>query len=52
MSNNKQMELQLEPQISKESIELSTKGSMFTMPICFPFGTVSVIISSDKIKAE
>jgi CheY-specific phosphatase CheX len=52
MSNNKQIELQLEPQISKESVELSTKGSMFAMPICFPFGTVSVIISSDKIKAE
>lgn len=52
MSNNKQIELQLEPQISKEGVELSTKGSMFTMPICFPFGTVSVIISSDKIKAE
>lgn len=52
MSNNKQVELQLEPQISKEGVELSTKGSMFTMPICFPFGTVSVIISSDNIKAE
>ncbi|MBP0959137.1 MAG: chemotaxis protein CheX [Oscillospiraceae bacterium] len=52
MSNNKQIELQLEPQISKEEIELSTKGSMFVMPICFPFGTISVIISSDKIKAE
>ena len=52
MSNNKQIELQLEPQISKEEIEVSTKGSMFTMPICFPFGTISIIISSDKIKAE
>ena len=52
MSNNKQIELQLEPQISKEGITLSAKGTMFTMPICFPFGTISVIVSADAIKAE
>lgn len=53
MSNNKQTELQLEPQKVVENAKLTAKnGEMFSMPICFPFGTVSVIVSSCNVSAE
>lgn len=48
MSNDRQLELELEPQRVTNGKSIDVNGpDLFVMPICFPFGTISVIISSE-----
>lgn len=45
MSNEQQTELTLAPQEIAQNVTLSSPEGLFVMPICFPFGTISIVLS-------
>ena len=46
MSNEKNIELELKPQVSNKNTVLSLVGSAFCIPINFTFGTINFVISN------
>ena len=48
MSNDRQLELEMTPQSVDNRKNLRTSSVAFFIPICFPFGTINIIISSDN----
>ena len=47
MSNDRQLELEMAPQDVTFRKDLNTSSDTFCIPVCFPFGTINFIISSD-----
>ena len=45
MSNEQQTELTLAPQEITQNAKISAPEGIFVMPICFPFGTISIVLS-------
>lgn len=50
MSNERQLELGMAPQLVDNKRLLKTSSDMFCIPICFPFGTVNILLSNDMPK--
>ncbi len=48
MSNENNIELQLDPQIAEQNITLPLRFNAFCIPLVFPFGTVNIIISDSE----
>lgn len=46
MSNDKEIELELTPQVTEKNISLSLEASVFCVPLVFPFGTINFIIGT------
>ena len=47
ISNEQQAELELAPQTVQNNKIIKTSSEMFCMPICFPFGTINILLSND-----
>lgn len=49
MSNDHQLELELTPQTISLGKTFATEGVIFTVPICFSFGTITLLLSSGDV---